>query len=93
MEFLNGARYTHICKSVWVNAGIYRDIPKRHSFEIYLNSRIFLLAVMIDCPSCNMVEIVDHLGPKKVKFEAYSCNNCGEEIMDMKQLKNLANAY
>ncbi len=48
---------------------------------------------MIDCPSCNMVEIVDHLGPKKVKFEAYSCNNCGEEIMDMKQLKNLANAY
>ncbi len=47
------------------------------------------------CPTCNgeMEKIKDEIKQDKVEFEAFRCNSCGEEIMDMKQLKVLANKY
>lgn len=47
------------------------------------------------CPICNgeMEKIKDEIKQDKVEFEAFRCNSCGEEIMNMKQLKVLANKY
>ena len=48
------------------------------------------------CPSCRKGKMLVHLDKMKsdgVEFEFYRCVNCGEEILDMKQLKVLAGKY
>jgi len=48
------------------------------------------------CPICkkgNMERIKNSMDQDNIEFEAYKCKNCGEEIMDMKQLKVLASKY
>ncbi len=48
------------------------------------------------CPICNkgeMKPIKDTIKEDGIEFEAFKCSNCGEEIMDMKQLGILANKY
>lgn len=40
-----------------------------------------------------MKKINDFIKEDGVKFEAFKCVSCGEEIMDMKQLKVLAQSY
>jgi len=47
------------------------------------------------CPICQgkMEKVQNHIDKDSVGFEAYKCNACGEEIMNMKQLKSLANKY
>ena len=48
------------------------------------------------CAVCNkgtMETIKDVMEQDGLAFEAYKCSNCGEEIMDMKQLKSLATKY
>lgn len=47
------------------------------------------------CPICKgeMEKIKDIIEEDKVGFEAYRCESCGEELMDMKQLKVLAKKY
>lgn len=48
------------------------------------------------CPICNkkkMKKIKDTIKQDGVEFEAFKCKSCGEEIMDMKQLKVLAGEY
>ena len=47
------------------------------------------------CPICsgNMEKMKDTIKQDGVEFEAYRCIKCGEEIMNMKQLKVLADKY
>ncbi len=48
------------------------------------------------CPICNkgkMEKVNDKIEKDGVEFEAYRCSSCGEEIMDMNQLKVLAAKY
>ncbi len=48
------------------------------------------------CPTCNkgeMEKIKDAIKQDGLEFEAFKCKTCGEEIMDMKQLKALACKY
>ena len=45
------------------------------------------------CNKGNMRKVTDLIKEDNVDFETYKCNNCGEELMDMKQLKVLANKY
>lgn len=48
------------------------------------------------CPICNkgeMEKIKDVIKQDGVEFEAFRCKSCGEEIMNMKQLKVLAQKY
>ena len=48
------------------------------------------------CPICNkgiMEKVNDNMEQDGIDFEAFKCKACGEEIMDMKQLKVLANKY
>src|SRR3989344_8469626 len=47
------------------------------------------------CPICNgeMKKVKDMIRQDGISFEAFQCDFCGEEIMDMKQLKSLANKY
>ncbi|MEK6951915.1 MAG: hypothetical protein AABX29_02765 [Nanoarchaeota archaeon] len=48
------------------------------------------------CPVCNheeMEKIKDLIKEDGISFEAFRCPSCGEEIMNMKQLKSLANKY
>lgn len=48
------------------------------------------------CPLCNkgrMEKVKDVIEEDGMPFEAFKCNSCGEEIMDMQQLKVLANKY
>ncbi len=49
----------------------------------------------IKCPICkgNMQKIRDKTKEDDVEFGAYKCKFCGEELMDMKQLKTLATKY
>ena len=47
----------------------------------------------MNCPICKigeMKKIKDTIREDNVEFEAFKCGSCGEEIMDMKQLKVLA---
>lgn len=37
--------------------------------------------------------IADVTPKEKVAFEAYKCENCGEELVNMQQLKSLAQKY
>ena len=48
------------------------------------------------CPICNkgeMKKLKDIMEQDGIEFEAYQCSKCGEEIMNMKQLKALAGKY
>ncbi len=47
------------------------------------------------CPLCKgkMEKIKDSTKEDKIEFEAFKCTSCGEEIMNMAQLKNLAQKY
>ena len=48
------------------------------------------------CPICNkgeMEKIKDIIKQDGIEFEAFKCRSCGEEIMDMRQLKTLAQKY
>ncbi len=48
------------------------------------------------CPNCEKKKIKlkkDIIKQDGVEFEAYHCIKCGEEIMDMKQLKVLTKKY
>ncbi len=47
------------------------------------------------CPICKgkMEKVKDLIKEDKVEFEAFKCVSCGEEIMNMSQLKNLAQKY
>ena len=47
------------------------------------------------CAICkgNMKKIKDAIQEDGVEFEAYKCTKCGEELMNMSQLKSLANKY
>jgi len=47
------------------------------------------------CPICKgeMKKIKDIMEQDGLSFEAFRCNSCGEELMNMKQLKVLANKY
>ena len=49
----------------------------------------------MECPICKgkMEKIKDKLKEDRIEFEAYRCLSCGEEIIDMKQLKSLADKY
>ena len=40
-----------------------------------------------------MIKINDFIKEECIEFEAFKCRSCGEEIMDMKQLRNLAQHY
>jgi len=47
------------------------------------------------CPLCpgTMEEVEDTIKQDNVGFHAYKCSKCGEELMDMSQLKDLAKQY
>ncbi len=48
------------------------------------------------CPICNkgeMEKIKDTIKQDGIEFEAFRCKSCGEEIMNMNQLKSLAQKY
>ncbi len=49
----------------------------------------------MECPICKgeMKKINDKIKEDGIEFEAFKCQSCGEEIMDMKQLKSLADKY
>ncbi len=50
----------------------------------------------LTCPVCRkgkMEKKKDVMEQDGMEFEAYKCAECGEEIMDMKQLKVLASKY
>ena len=40
-----------------------------------------------------MERVKDIMEKDDIEFEAFKCSDCGEEIMDMKQLHVLANKY
>jgi len=48
------------------------------------------------CPVCKkgeMHKIKDMIKQDGIEFEAFRCSACGEEMVDMSQLKNLADKY
>ncbi len=48
------------------------------------------------CPTCKngkMEKVKDKIDGDGIEFEALKCSSCGEEIMNMAQLKNLAGKY
>lgn len=47
------------------------------------------------CPLCagKMVQVRDNIKEDNIDFEAYKCTSCGEELLDMHQLKGLATKY
>ena len=48
------------------------------------------------CPICkkgNMEKVIGSIREDNIEFETFKCNNCGEELMDTKQLKVLSNKY
>ena len=47
------------------------------------------------CPICSgaMKEVKDTIEQDKVGFTAYKCAKCGEELMNMNQLKEVAKKY
>ncbi|MBI5066447.1 hypothetical protein HZA97_09520 [Candidatus Woesearchaeota archaeon] len=49
----------------------------------------------MECPICKgkMEKIVDEIKQDKVGFEAFKCSSCGEELVNMKQLKELSDKY
>jgi len=50
----------------------------------------------MNCPVCSkgkMKKIRDSIKEDGIEFEAFRCSACGEELMNMKQLKVLSNQY
>ena len=49
---------------------------------------------MKKCPECNgnMKELIAKT-PEEVSYNYFKCQKCGEEIVDMKQLHNVAQKY
>ena len=50
----------------------------------------------LECPICKtgkMIKQKDIMEQDGIEFENFKCNSCGEEIMNMKQLKALATKY
>ena len=49
----------------------------------------------IKCPHCNIMmdNVESVIEQDGISFRAHKCNKCGEEILDMDQLKNLADKY
>lgn len=50
----------------------------------------------MNCPLCkkgNMQKVKDIIKQDGVEFEAFKCSNCGEELLNMNQLKILADKY
>lgn len=49
---------------------------------------------MKKCSECQekMTELVSHT-PEGIEYKYFKCNKCGEEILDMKQLHNVAEKY
>ena len=47
------------------------------------------------CPICKgeMKLKKDVIKEDNIEFDTYKCVNCGEELMDMKQLRNLTKQY
>jgi len=45
------------------------------------------------CQKGKMEKVKDIMEQDGVEFEAFKCSKCGEEIMNMKQLKVLASKY
>ncbi|HLC75079.1 MAG TPA: hypothetical protein VJH88_04465 [Candidatus Nanoarchaeia archaeon] len=47
------------------------------------------------CPICKgtMEKVKDIIEQDGVEFEALKCTSCGEELLDMAQLKSLASKY
>ena len=48
------------------------------------------------CPICNketMEKVKDKIDNDGIEFEAFKCSSCGEEIMNMSQLRSLAGKY
>ncbi len=48
------------------------------------------------CPICKkdkMEKVKDKIEEDGIEFEALKCSSCGEEIMNMSQLKSLAGKY
>lgn len=47
------------------------------------------------CPVCKgkMIKIEDRIIQDGIDFEAYKCSKCGEELLGMEQLKQLAEKY
>ena len=47
------------------------------------------------CPICKgtMKSVHDAIEEDNIAFQAYKCTSCGEELMDMNQLKALAGRY
>ena len=40
-----------------------------------------------------MNKVTDFIKQDNIEFETFRCDNCGEELMDGKQLKSLASKY
>lgn len=49
----------------------------------------------LKCPLCSglMQKVEDQIKQDKVSFAAYKCTSCGEELVNMEQLKELAHKY
>lgn len=49
----------------------------------------------MECPICKgkMEKVRDKIKEDGIAFEAFKCQSCGEEIMNMRQLKLLADKY
>ena len=49
----------------------------------------------MDCPLCKgtMKKIKDKIKQDGIEFEAFRCTSCGEELMNMTQMKSLAKEY
>ncbi len=48
------------------------------------------------CPTCKkgyMVITKDKMGEDNIEFKAFKCKHCNEELLDMRQLKDLADKY
>ena len=49
--------------------------------------------VVSDMKRCSKCEELKTKTPEGVEYSYYRCKNCGEEIVDMKQLHNVAQKY
>ncbi|HLC58042.1 MAG TPA: hypothetical protein VJH95_05690 [Candidatus Nanoarchaeia archaeon] len=47
----------------------------------------------ITCKKGIMEKVKDRIAEDNIEFEALKCSSCGEEIMNMPQLKSLAGEY
>ena len=66
---------------------------KQKKSEGFLSAQKF--KEFLTCPICKgeMKLMKDVIKEDNVEFNAYKCTKCGEELMDMKQLRNLTKEY